>query len=87
LSGTFRLYDDHQRLQAPHQEQDQYDNQQYADDAAGRVTPTAGMRPGGNDTEQKQDEDNQQYRSDAHETRSFAVGFRLPPVPADPEYP
>jgi hypothetical protein len=54
-------------LQAPQQEQDDYDYQYDADDAAGTVTPAASVRPSGQDAEKYQDQDDQQNGAKTHD--------------------
>jgi hypothetical protein len=89
LGGDDRVVDAKNRgeLQSPHQEQDKYDYQYDADDATGTVTPAAGVRPGGNDADEHQDQDNQQNGAKTHGSCSLfcrvllaAVvgGFRAP---------
>jgi len=47
-------------LQAPHDEQDDQDQQHDTDDSTGTVPPTVGVRPDGQDADERQDRNYQQ---------------------------
>ena len=53
-------------LQAPHQEEDEYDYHDDTDNPARSVTPAARVRPGGQDADEHQDQNNQQNGAKAH---------------------
>jgi hypothetical protein len=58
-------------LQPSHEEQDEHNDQYDTDDATGTVTPALGMRPGGQDANEHQDEDDQQNGAKTHDLLLF----------------
>src|SRR5450631_3107696 len=64
-------------LQAPHQEQNDHDQQHYTNDATGTVPPTAGVRPDGQDADECQDHNNQQNGAKAHDLYPLLFARRM----------
>jgi hypothetical protein len=58
--------------QSPHEKQDEHDDQNDTDDATGTVAPALGVRPGGQDADEHQDEDDQQNGAKTHDLLLFS---------------